>query len=192
MKVKKQVPFIELNLMIYYQLVCQGLGNPQPIPSFHTNPTIPIPTIPNIQTTNVPLGDYPIRIFYEGWLFYRPPHKNGRLMIDYFLPLGKSFLVLATPKQYPIFHPKISEFEKPVNGCFWFPHRWDWQHIIPQLAVYKWYISGMYCHLGDYMVPIPPYLREPGNKPLNNQQFFRTRSCRCYQESPRSYSPAFF
>ena len=31
---------------------------------------------------------------------------------------------------------------------------------------YKWYISGIYCQLGDYMVPIPPIkglLREPGN-----------------------------
>ena len=23
-------------------------------------------------------------------------------------------------------------------------------------AIYKWYISGIYCQLGDYMVPIPP------------------------------------
>ena len=26
-------------------------------------------------------------------------------------------------------------------------------HIITQLATYKWYLSGIYCQLGDYMVP---------------------------------------
>ena len=30
-----------------------------------------------------------------------------------------------------------------INGCFWFP----------QLAIYKWYISGIYCQLGDYISP---------------------------------------
>ena len=32
-------------------------------------------------------------------------------------------------------------------------YRWDRYHIITQLAIYKWYISGIYCQLGDYMVP---------------------------------------
>ena len=35
-------------------------------------------------------------------------------------------------------------------------NRWDWWYIIPQLAVSKWYISGIYCQLGDYISPIPP------------------------------------
>ena len=26
-------------------------------------------------------------------------------------------------------------------------------HIITQLAIYKWYISGIHCQEGDYMVP---------------------------------------
>ena len=26
-------------------------------------------------------------------------------------------------------------------------------HIITQLAIYKWYISGIYSQLGDYVVP---------------------------------------
>ena len=26
-------------------------------------------------------------------------------------------------------------------------------HIIPQKAIYKWYISGIYCQLGDYISP---------------------------------------
>ena len=26
-------------------------------------------------------------------------------------------------------------------------------HIITQLAIYKWYISGIYCQLGDYISP---------------------------------------
>ena len=25
--------------------------------------------------------------------------------------------------------------------------------LITQLAIYKWYISGIYCQLGDYMSP---------------------------------------
>lgn len=36
----------------------------------------------------------------------------------------------------------------------WFPpYRWDRYHISTQLAIYTWYISGIYCHVGDYMVP---------------------------------------
>ena len=31
-----------------------------------------------------------------------------------------------------------------------------------QLAIYKWYISGIYCQLGDYMIPTT-CLWEPGN-----------------------------
>ena len=26
-------------------------------------------------------------------------------------------------------------------------------YITPQKAIYKWYISGIYCQLGDYMLP---------------------------------------
>ena len=26
-------------------------------------------------------------------------------------------------------------------------------YITPQKAIYKWYISGIYCQLGDYMPP---------------------------------------
>ena len=33
-------------------------------------------------------------------------------------------------------------------------------HIITQLAMYKWYISGIYCQVGDYMVPTH-LLKEP-------------------------------
>ena len=31
--------------------------------------------------------------------------------------------------------------------------RWDRQHITTQLAIYKGYISGIYCHLGDNRLP---------------------------------------
>ena len=27
----------------------------------------------------------------------------------------------------------------------------------PEGKDYKWYISGIYCQLGDYMLPIPPF-----------------------------------
>ena len=32
-------------------------------------------------------------------------------------------------------------------------------YITPQKAIYiyKWYIGGIYCQLGDYMPPIPPF-----------------------------------
>ena len=25
------------------------------------------------------------------------------------------------------------------------------------ISIYKWYINGIYCQLGDYMPPIPPF-----------------------------------
>ena len=34
-------------------------------------------------------------------------------------------------------------FLVPLKGGRW--------HIIPQKAIYKWYLSGIYCQLGDYM-----------------------------------------
>ena len=36
-------------------------------------------------------------------------------------------------------------FLVPLKGGRW--------HITPQKAIYKWYISGIYCQLGDYMPP---------------------------------------
>ena len=39
-------------------------------------------------------------------------------------------------------------FLVPLIGGRWY--------IITQLAIYKWYISGIYCQLGDYISPIPP------------------------------------
>ena len=38
-------------------------------------------------------------------------------------------------------------FLVPLIGGRWF--------VITQLAIYNWYISGIYCQLVDYMVPIP-------------------------------------
>ena len=40
-------------------------------------------------------------------------------------------------------------------GGNWFPFLGGRYHIITQLAIYTWYISGIYiyCQLGDYMVP---------------------------------------
>ena len=43
-------------------------------------------------------------------------------------------------------------------------------HTIPQLAVYTTYIPLIYCQLGDYMVPIPPIIREPGFTPLKRAE----------------------
>ena len=39
-------------------------------------------------------------------------------------------------------------FLVPLIGGRWY--------IITQLAIYKWYISGIYCQLGTYISPIPP------------------------------------
>ena len=36
-------------------------------------------------------------------------------------------------------------FQVPVKG--------GRDYITPQKAIYKWYISGIYCQLGDYMPP---------------------------------------
>ena len=47
-------------------------------------------------------------------------------------------------------------------------------HIIPQLAIYKWYISGIYCQLGDYMVPTIKK-REPRNSIEQKGMFFCSR-----------------
>ena len=51
----------------------------------------------------------------------------------------------------------------------WHPGQWSFlvlfiggrQHIITQLAIYKWYISGIYCQLGDYIRITYHLLREP-------------------------------
>ena len=50
--------------------------------------------------------------------------------------------------------------EIPLTNCQWLflvPLKGGRLHITPQLAIYKWYISGIYCQLGDYMPPIPPF-----------------------------------
>ena len=63
--------------------------------------------------------------------------------------------------------PSVSDFSKDSsflgskNCCI--RSMGGWYHIITQLAIYKWYISGIYCQLGDYMVPTYHLLREPGN-----------------------------
>ena len=48
-------------------------------------------------------------------------------------------------------------------------------HQTKTSKVYKWYISGIYCQLGDYMVPTDP-LREPGNSIDPRHMFHRTNA----------------
>ena len=55
---------------------------------------------------------------------------------------------------------KISKFSiQTKKQKRWCPYQWSFlvpliggrYHTITQLAIYKWYISGIYCHVGDYM-----------------------------------------
>ena len=47
----------------------------------------------------------------------------------------------------------MNQIHSGIYGCFLVPLIGGRYHIITQLAIYKWYISGIYCQLGDYMVP---------------------------------------
>ena len=42
---------------------------------------------------------------------------------------------------------------RQVQWIFLVPVKGGRDYIIPQKAIYKWYISGIYCQLGDYMLP---------------------------------------
>ena len=53
--------------------------------------------------------------FLWRWIKNRPPHRNGRLIIYDFLPLGKSFFGFGYPQAIPIFRPKISENFTPKS-----------------------------------------------------------------------------
>ena len=48
-------------------------------------------------------------------------------------------------------------FLVPLKGGRW--------QITPQKAIYKWYISGIYCQLGDYMLPTTFYMTSSVGKP---------------------------
>ena len=48
----------------------------------------------------------------------------------------------------------VSEWTLPrYQWIFLVPVKGGRDYIIPQKAIYKWYISGIYCQLGDYMLP---------------------------------------
>ena len=55
--------------------------------------------------------------------------------------------------QFPPLRTKKTLIPAKFQWSFLVPLIGGRYHIIPQLAVYKWYISGIYCQLGDYMVP---------------------------------------
>ena len=48
-------------------------------------------------------------------------------------------------------------FCKNHQWLFLVPLKGGRDYIIPQKAIYKWYISGIYCQLGDYMPPTTFY-----------------------------------
>ena len=51
-----------------------------------------------------------------------------------------------------------SLFHGLFNGCFWFPKKVGSVACNPPEGKdYKWYISGIYCQLGDYMPPTTFY-----------------------------------
>ena len=56
-------------------------------------------------------------------------------------------------------------FLVPLKGGRWYIYIYI-IYIITQLAIYKWYIGGVYSQLGDYISPTFTYhlLREPGNR----------------------------
>ena len=85
------------------------------------------------------------------FLLWFPTHKTQR-----------GFLVKQSP---PSSCASKSQwlFLVPLKGGRW--------HIIPQKAIYKWYISGIYCQLGDYMPPTTFYgnQKKPLKKP--NEHF---------------------
>ena len=66
------------------------------------------------------------------------------------------FKLQTSPTKILVSRCHIGNYTTPFifNGCFWFP-LWvgsvAYNHPIGKC--YKWYISGIYCQLGDYMVP---------------------------------------
>ena len=117
-RLKKQVPFIKIEFDDLLPVSLLGFGQPPTNTQFsHTSNN---PKYPNHSFTISWLSNF--HIFYEGWLKTGPPIKNGRLILSYFLPLGRRWVFFRYFQAIPHFHhPKISEFSKPVNGCFWFP-----------------------------------------------------------------------
>ena len=76
--------------------------------------------------------------------------------------MGTGYTQLALDRVHQAFtviHGQISEqtMNQPLNKSYqWIflvPLKGGRDSITPQQATYKWYISGIYCQLGDYMPP---------------------------------------
>ena len=50
-------------------------------------------------------------------------------------------------------HPNGTKNMLLIQWSFLVPLIGGRDYIIPQKAIYKWYISGIYCQLGDYILP---------------------------------------
>ena len=48
---------------------------------------------------------------------------------------------------------KSMEVNQFVQWLFLVPLKGGGDYITPQKAIYKWYISGIYCQLGGYIIP---------------------------------------
>ena len=64
----------------------------------------------------------------------------------------KSFGKDLTRDRGPNETPEVMTFLQ-VQWSFLVPLIGGREHIITQLAIYKWYTSGIYCHLEDYISP---------------------------------------
>ncbi len=77
---------------------------------------------------------------------------------------------------------QCSKIQNLIQWLFLVPLKGGRDYITPQKAIYKWYIRGIYCQLGDYMLPTTLY-RNLKN-PLTHGKECRTDSTRtCGSES---------
>ena len=77
-------------------------------------------------------------------------HVTGTSIYLHLVDVGK-FILSMDPMRMVI----VRDFSLSSKSQWLFlvPLKGGRSHITPQKAIYKWYISGIYCQLGDYMPP---------------------------------------
>ena len=110
------------------------------------------------------MGEEKQETFAPGWIVRRTIFTCCEVFVDILCFSMRHFLISRSSV-----HVRLSSGNSPLDHLVSKNHRkkgdpsYQWlflvplndgrDYITPQKAIYKWYISGIYCQLGDYMPP---------------------------------------